>query len=199
MPLYDPRNPLAGGPEDLHDLIDQFSGDALGQRPGYEDEAGQYETPYQGVTERYGGQAGHEAQEIKYNNPANVFHEDGSITGRATRFATKKDLDVYARGGGLKYGDNGVGYYGHNTAGSTPFVAVSRTLLRQTYGHENAGKGQFVEVTAPNGRKAVFEIGDVGPRIKSANQPLIELNDEAARQLGSGDSSGYNYRLLPRQ
>jgi hypothetical protein len=191
-------NPLYSGPPDLRDIIDRFAeGDESGEGGSGDEVAGDYESPYQGVTEGYGG--GHDVHDIRYNNPENRFNADGSITGRATRFATPKDLAVYAAGGGLKYGDNGVGYYGHNTAGSVPYVAVSRTLLRQTYGHENAGKGQFVEVTAPNGRKGIFEIGDVGPRIKSANQPLIELNDEAARQLGSGDANGYNYRLLPRQ
>ncbi len=200
MPLYDPRNPLYGEPPSLRDSIERFG---EGEMP---DLAGEYDNPYQGVTEDYGGVGGesaHEAHNIEDQTPESVFDENGVIKGRAATFATAQDLRRFQQTRSLAQGDNGRGYWGHNTAGSVPYAAIPRDLLRKVYGHENAARGKFVEVTSPNGNVAVVEIGDVGPMLRNrrnsphpVNNAVIELNTPATRLLGSGDASGYSYRFL---
>jgi hypothetical protein len=90
-----------------------------------------------------------------------------------------------------------VGAFGHFTAGDTPYAAIPRDVLATVYGHENAAKGHHVEVTSPNGRVAIVEIGDKGPMLRNrANNAVLELNPAATRLLGSGDANGYRYRFV---
>jgi hypothetical protein len=205
VPLYDPQNPLYASPPDLRDIIDRFAEGGMG---GFDEDAGEYEDPYQGVTEQYAEprHSSHDTHDLEDQTPENVFNPDGTIKGRAATFATAQDLRRFQQTRSLAQGDNGRGYWGHNTAGSTPYAAIPRDLLRKVYGHENRAKGKFVEVTAPNGNVAVVEIGDVGPMLRGRrvsryprNNAVIELNTPATQLLGSGDASGYSYRFLDQQ
>ncbi len=190
MPLADPNNPLNFQVPDLSAIIDRFAEGQL-EEPDYS--TGQ---DYSGAAERFADN-GHSAGGL---TTSNIFNPDGSITGRAATFATKSDLNNFARTGSLATGDNGVGAFGARTSGDTPYVAVPRDVLAQVYGSERAAKGQFVEVTSPNGRTATIEIGDIGPALsRRHNNAVIELNDAAAAVLGSGDANGYSYRFVNRR
>ena len=187
MPLADPNNPLNAQVPDLSALIDRFAEGQL-EEPDYS--TGQ---DYSGAAERFGG-SGHDTGDLTTRN---IFNPDGTITGRAATFATQGDLSNYAKTGSLATGDNGIGAFGARTSGDTPYVAVPRDVLTQVYGHEDAAKGKHVEVTSPNGRTAIIEIGDKGPRLANRrNNAVIELNPAAIRELGSGDSAGYKYRFI---
>lgn len=191
MALYpDPRNPTSFGVPDLHDIIDRFSEGQL--------QADDYPTsddPYQGISDVRSGGLG--SQSVSGQTPENIIGADGFISGRAAEFATPHDLANYARTGSLATGDNGIGAFGHNTAGAQPFVAVPRDVLSKVYGSEKAANGKMVQVIAPNGQTAVIPIGDIGPSLRNrANNAVLELNPAAKALLGSGDSEGYRYRLL---
>lgn len=191
MALYaDPRNPAGFGLPDLHDIIDRFSEGQL--------EANDYPTqdnPYQGVSDIHAGGLG--SQSVGGQTPDNIIGADGFISGRAAEFATPKDLANYARTGSLATGDNGIGAFGHNTAGDTPFVAISRDVLQKVYKDPRLANGKHVEVISPNGRSAIIAIGDIAPSLRNrANNAVLELNPAAKALLGSGDAEGYRYRFV---
>jgi hypothetical protein len=183
--LYpDPNNPLNMGVPDLHAIIDRFTEGQLDtqdeQQPVGAAEFDKYRSHAMGET------------------PQSIMGPDGTIRGRAAEFATPQDLSNFARTGSLATGDNGIGAFGHNTAGPVPYVAVPSDVLKAFYRSENAANGKFVEVTSPNGTTAKIQIGDKGPALANrANNAVIELNPAAKALLGSGDSNGYIYRLLP--
>lgn len=176
---------MSMGVPDLHDIIDRFA------EGGYDPQ--QEEAPPVGAAEfdkyRSHGMG---------DTPQSIMGADGIIHGRAAEFATPQDLSNYSRTGSLLTGDNGIGAFGHNTAGPVPYVAVPRDVLKAFYGHENAANGKFVEVTSPNGTTARIAIGDKGPALRNRmNDAVLEVNPAAKALLGSGDSNGYTYRLLP--
>lgn len=188
MALYaDPSNPLNAQVPDLSALIDKFSEGQL--------DTEDYIQPDTSYVDRAKGPMSAHAQSagaIDYTPD-----EEGYIHGRAAEFATPKDLANFARNGSLATGDNGLGAFGHNTAGKTPFVALSRDVLDHAFGTASLARGKHVEVIAPNGTKAVIEIGDIGPRVANrGNNSVLELNPAAKAVLGTGDREGYSFRFI---
>ncbi len=121
--------------------------------------------------------------------------EEGFIHGRATEFATKKDLADWSRNHSLKTGDNGIGAFGHNTAGDTPGVAVPSNWLRAKYGSTAAANGKTVTMISPTGVTKVVPILDVGPIGGGPTRAAVEVNDAAKKLFGIGDSHGWRYKM----
>ena len=115
---------------------------------------------------------------------ANGFHMT-----LGTTFGTPSDLADFAKHKSLATGDNGVGAWGDDTTGSTPFVALPPSTLK-AYGIDpNTARGTPVTLMA-NGKTVQAVVGDKMPD-NSSNGAGIDMNPATATGLGISDVNNF--------
>jgi hypothetical protein len=128
---------------------------------------------------------------------------NGQLSGLATNFGHdvngRPDTYMLSKlGGGSRIGAFGTDVVNPTTAGVSIPVQTFKAFIGDPSNKDVRQKVQSgqvqVEVTAPNGKKGMFPIVDLGPG--KGEHASLDMTGTAMRQLGMNDNFGALYRIV---